>query len=190
MKLIVGLGNPGPTYSNTRHNIGFMVVDSLIQNLQPSNISKKSFEGELYKKGDLLLLKPTTFMNLSGKSVQAVANFYKINLDDILVVHDEIDIPFGAIKLKKGGGSGGHNGLKSIDTMVGKEYNRLRLGVDKPERKEMVAGYVLGRFNPKEESVLDRFVELGSKVAKEWINKPLSELKSLYSRRDGSYLYE
>ncbi len=190
MKLIVGLGNPGPTYSQTRHNIGFMVVDKLIEELNPNTISKKSFEGELFKSKDILLLKPTTFMNLSGKSVQAVANFYKINLDDILVIHDEIDIPFGAIKLKKGGGNGGHNGLKSIDSLITKEYNRLRLGVGKPERKEMVASYVLSKFEPKEQEVLDKFVNLGATIAKEWINKPLDELKSIYSKRDGSWLYE
>jgi len=190
MKLIVGLGNPGPTYSQTRHNIGFMVIDSLIEELNPNNISKKSFEGELYKYKDLLLLKPTTFMNLSGKSVQAVVNFYKINLDDILVIHDEIDIPFGAIKLKKGGGNGGHNGLKSIDSLITKEYNRLRLGVGKPERKEMVASYVLSKFEPKEQEVLDRFIAYSADIAKEWIDKPLNELKSIYSKRDGSWLYE
>jgi len=190
MKLIVGLGNPGPTYSQTRHNIGFMVIDSILNSANFNNISKKSFEGELYKSGNLLLLKPTTFMNLSGKSVQSVASFYKINLDDILVVHDEIDIPFGAIKLKKGGGNGGHNGLKSIDSLIGKEYNRLRMGVDKPERKEMVANYVLGKFNSKEQEVLKKFIDFGAKIAIEWINKPLNELKSFYSKRDDSWLYE
>ena len=190
MKLIVGLGNPGPTYSKNRHNIGFMVIDKLIEELNPNNISKKTFEGELYKSKDLLLLKPTTFMNLSGKSLQAVANFYKINLDDILVIHDEIDIPFGAIKIKKGGGHGGHNGLRSIDLSIGKEYNRLRLGVDKPARKEMVASYVLGNFNQDEEKLLDSFVSYAAKIATKWQDVPLSELKSLYSKRDSQYLKE
>ena len=190
MKLIVGLGNPGPTYSNTRHNIGFMVIDKLLDNLNCIDISKKSFDGKLYKCGDVLLLKPTTFMNLSGKSVQSVANFYKIDLDDILVVHDDIDLPFGALKIKKGGGNGGHNGLKSIDSMIGKEYNRLRLGVDKPPKKEMVASYVLGKFSSKELEVLDKFVDYGAKVAKEWINKPIDKLKSIYPKKDSSYLYE
>lgn len=191
MKLIVGLGNPGSTYSRTRHNIGFMVIDSLIDDLNPNNISKKSFNGELFKYKDLLFLKPTTFMNLSGKSVQAVASFYKIDLDDILVIHDEIDIPFGAIKLKKGGSSGGHNGLKSIDSLIGKEYNRLRLGVDKPPKKKMVASYVLSNFNNKEQEVLEKFVNLGAMVAKEWVNnKPLNKLKSFYSKKNSSYLYE
>ncbi len=188
MKLIVGLGNPGPTYQSTRHNIGFMVIDKLIEELNPNNITKKSFEGELYKSKDLLLLKPTTFMNLSGKSVQSVSHFFKIDLDNILVIHDDIDLSFGALKIKKGGGHGGHNGLRSIDSLLGKEYNRLRLGVDKPSRKEMVANYVLGKFNSDEQKLLDNFIEYASNVASKWQNKPLNELKSLYSKKDSSYL--
>ena len=188
MKLIVGLGNPTPTYSTTRHNIGYMVVDYLIKELNATDISKKSFEGKLYKYKDVLLLKPTTFMNLSGKSVQAVVNFYKIDLDNILVIHDDIDLSFGAVKLKKGGGNGGHNGLKSIDSLISKEYNRLRLGISKPPKKEMVASFVLSSFDTKEQEVLDKFIAYGAKVAKEWIDKPLKELKSIYSKRDSSYL--
>ena len=188
MKLIVGLGNPGPTYSQNRHNIGFMVVDELIKDFNANNISKKNFLGELYKSKDILFLKPTTYMNLSGKSVQAVANFFKIKPEDILVIHDEIDLPFGAVRIKKGGGHGGHNGLKSIDSLITKEYNRLRLGVGKPERKEMVASYVLSDFNSDEQKVLDSFVEYGASVAKAWIDTPLEELKSKYSKKDSSYL--
>ncbi len=188
MKLIVGLGNPGLTYTATRHNIGFMVIDELLKTINSNNISKKSHEGELYKSGDLLLLKPTTFMNLSGKSLQSVKNFYKIDLDDILVIHDEIDLPFGAVRVKNGGGNGGHNGLKSIDSMIGKEYNRLRLGVDKPPRKEMVAGYVLGKFNNEEAKLLDYFIKYGAKVAQSWQDISIDELKSTFSKKDSSYL--
>jgi len=190
MKLIVGLGNPGPTYSQNRHNIGFMVVDELIKDFNANNISKKNFLGELYKSKDILFLKPTTYMNLSGKSVQAVASFFKIKPEDILVIHDEIDLPFGAVRIKKGGGHGGHNGLKSIDSLITKEYNRLRLGVGKPERKEMVASYVLSDFNADEQKVLDSFVEYGASVAKAWIDTPLEELKSKYSKKDSSYLWK
>jgi len=188
MKLIVGLGNPGPTYQNNRHNIGFMVVDKLLQNLPVTNQTNKKFLGELYKSGDLLLLKPATYMNLSGKSVQAVANFYKIKPEDILVIHDEIDLPFGAVRVKKSGGHGGHNGLKSIDSLITKEYNRLRLGVGKPERKEMVPNYVLSDFNKNESGVLENFIDYASTVAKEWLKLPLEELKSKYSKKDSSHL--
>ncbi len=188
MKLIVGLGNPGPTYKNNRHNIGFMVVDKLLQELQTANQTNKKFLGELYKSGDLLLLKPATFMNLSGKSVQAVASFYKINPADILVIHDEIDLPFGAVRIKKGGGNGGHNGLKSIDALITKEYNRLRLGISKPGRKEMVPNYVLSNFNKEEQEQLEKFVNYAAEVAKNWLNMDLIELKSKYSKKDISQI--
>jgi len=188
MKLIVGLGNPGPTYQNNRHNIGFMVVDEILKNSSFNNISSKKFLGELYKKNDLLLLKPTTFMNLSGKSVASVSSFYKIPLENILVIHDDIDLPYGALKIKRGGGHGGHNGLKSIDSFIGKEYNRLRLGVGKPVKKEMVPSYVLSDFNDKEQEVLDKFIEYAAQVALKFFNEPLSKMQSLYSKKDGSYL--
>lgn len=188
MKLIVGLGNPGPTYSHTRHNIGFMVLDRVIADCDAVDISKKSFHGKLFKSKDLLFLKPTTFMNLSGQSVQAVAHFYKIDSSDILVVHDDLDLPFGAVRLKIGGGHGGHNGLRSIDASIGTNYNRLRLGIEKPERKEMVAGYVLSKFNTDERELLGKFLDYSAGVAKAWCNTSLEKLKSLYSQKNGSYL--
>lgn len=188
MKLIVGLGNPGPTYSLTRHNIGFMVVDKLIGDANPADISKKSFHGKLFKSKDLLFLQPTTYMNLSGQSVQAVAHFYKIDCSDILVIHDDLDLPFGALRLKVGGGHGGHNGLRSIDASVGKNYNRLRLGIGKPERKEMVASYVLAKFGTDERELLDKFLEYSTGVARAWYDTPLEKLKSLYSQKTSGYL--
>ncbi len=184
MKLIVGLGNPGPTYSLNRHNIGFLTIDKILEKVTANNISNKKFLGELYKVNNLILLKPNTFMNLSGKSVAEVVKFYKIDLDNILVIHDDIDLPFGAVKLKKGGGHGGHNGLKSIDTLVGKNYNRLRLGVDKPEYKTQVPNYVLSDFNNKEKEELNKFIEYAADVALKFLDRPLIELKSKFSRKD------
>ena len=184
MKLIVGLGNPGPTYSKNRHNIGFLIVDKLIEGFNAIDILNKKFSGELYKKENLLLLKPTTFMNLSGKSVQSVVHFYKINVDDILVIHDEIDLPYGAIRVKKGGGNGGHNGLKSIDSLIGKDYYRLRVGVGRPPKKEMVASYVLSNFSQEEQKSVDKLIEYSAEVAKKWLELPLEELKSKYSKKD------
>ena len=161
MFLIVGLGNPGKEYQNNRHNIGFKVVDSLIQTLGAIKQSSKNFQGELYKSSTLLLLKPSTFMNLSGESVQSVLNFYKIT--DFLVIHDELDLPFGAVKFKFGGGNGGHNGLKSIDSLCGNAYYRIRYGIGKPAIKERVTQWVLGDFSKEEES---KNVELISHCAK------------------------
>ena len=181
MLLIVGLGNPGTQYENTRHNIGFKVIDHLVSDFGANSISKSSFQGELFKAPNLLLLKPTTFMNLSGNSVQAVKNFYKIDIDDIIVIHDDIDLPFSALRFKKGGGHGGHNGLRSIDAMIGKEYNRVRMGVGKPEYKSQVVDYVLGNFSDEEQRVLKGWIAHSAQAVKELKTKTLDEVKSRYS---------
>jgi len=181
MLLIVGLGNPGTQYENTRHNIGFKVIDKLVSDFGANEISKNAFKGELFKSSNLLFLKPTTFMNLSGESVQAVKNFYKIELDDIIVVHDDIDLPFSALRFKKGGGHGGHNGLRSIDAMIGKEYTRVRMGVDKPTHKSQVADYVLHDFSKEENEVLKPWIEHTSSAIKELQKSSLEEVKSKYS---------
>lgn len=181
MLLIVGLGNPGTQYENTRHNIGFKVIDRLISDFGANEISKSSFQGKLFKSSDILLLKPTTFMNLSGNSLQAVKNFYKIELEDIIVIHDDIDLPFSALRFKKGGGHGGHNGLRSIDAMVGKEYNRVRMGVGKPAYKSQVADYVLHDFSKDESDLLDGWIKHTAHAVKELKSKSLDEVKSRYS---------
>ena len=181
MLLIVGLGNPGSKYEHTRHNIGFRVIDRLINSSNAIDISKSSFYGELYKSKETLFLKPTTFMNLSGKSVIAVKNFYKIDIDDIVVVHDDIDLPFSALRFKRGGGHGGHNGLKSIDSAIGKEYIRVRMGVGKPEYKSQVADFVLSDFNQQEESIIDRWIDHTVEAINQLKEKELEEVKSRYS---------
>jgi len=186
MTLYVGLGNPGPTYETTRHNIGFRVIDRLVAETGARNISKSSFEGELHRFGNRFFLKPLTFMNLSGKSVRAVMDFYKIPLEDLVVIHDDIDLPLGTVRYKVGGSSGGHNGLKSIDTLVGREYLRVRLGVGKPERKSQVVSYVLSPFAPEEEPVVEEIVEFVAGVCLRIPALDLNELKSRYSRKAGS----
>ncbi len=181
MLLIVGLGNPGAQYENTRHNIGFKVIDQLVLDFGANSISKGSFQGELFKTSNLLLLKPTTYMNLSGNSVQAVKNFYKIDIDDIVVIHDDIDLPFSALRFKKGGGHGGHNGLRSIDAMIGKEYSRVRMGVGKPEYKSQVVDYVLGNFTDEEQKLLRGWINHTVQAIKEFETKGIDEIKSRYS---------
>jgi PTH1 family peptidyl-tRNA hydrolase len=181
MLLIVGLGNPGKQYENTRHNIGFRVIDKLINDSGAKNVSKSSFQGKLFKSSDTLFLKPTTYMNLSGNSVQTVKNFYKIELENIIVLHDDIDLGFSALRFKNGGGHGGHNGLRSIDAMIGKEYNRVRMGVGKPEHKSQVADYVLSNFTADEEEVLTGWIEHTAHAVKELSSKTLNEVKSRYS---------
>ncbi|MDA1134465.1 MAG: aminoacyl-tRNA hydrolase [Proteobacteria bacterium] len=149
IKLFVGLGNPGEQYVETRHNVGFWWIDFIGQNHKLSLKNSKKYFGEFSKHnedGEVFFLKPSTFMNDSGKSVQALAKFYKIEPEEILVIHDELDIQPGTAKLKLGGGHGGHNGLKSIQTSLGSNnFWRLRIGVGHPGDKSKVIGYVLNK---------------------------------------------
>jgi len=181
MWLIVGLGNPSKEYEYTRHNIGFLTVDYLIDQTEARSLSSSSFHGELFKSSNLLFLKPTTFMNRSGISVQAVKQFYKIELDNIIVIHDDLDLPFGALRFKQGGGSGGHNGLKSIDEMIGRDYMRVRMGIDKPQYKSQVADYVLSPFSKEEHQNLSSWIEKAAKATLELTKHPLNIVSSKYT---------
>ncbi len=158
MKLVTGLGNPGKKYKKNRHNAGFIAIDYLIDKFNASKISSK-FKGELFKSKEYLFLKPATFMNLSGESVKYTKDFYKIDNDNIIVIHDDIDLKTGALKFKKGGGSGGHNGLKSIDSNIGNNYYRIRIGIGRPEKKEEVTNYVLNDFNSDEIKCIEKTFE-------------------------------
>ena len=145
MTLVAGLGNVGREYEGTRHNVGFMLVDLLLQELENSEISKPSFKGQLFKSGQSLFLKPSTFMNSSGESVLAVRDYYKC--ERLIIIHDDIDLNLGVLRFKLGGGNGGHNGLKSIDALCGANYERVRVGIGK---KEPVLNFVLGKFSSAE----------------------------------------
>lgn len=177
--LIVGLGNPGPAYSNNRHNIGFMVLDELVRRNNAQKISSSSFNGELFKFSNHYLLKPLTYMNLSGNSTQAVKNFYKI--DEVVVIHDDLDLPFGAVRFKRGGGHGGHNGLKSTDEKITKEYARVRLGIGKPEHKGEVASYVLSDFNEQESKHLPEWVAHACDAIEHLETNSLEDVSSKFS---------
>ena len=151
MTLIAGLGNIGKEYENTRHNVGFMLIDLILKDGGYSDVSSAKFQGELHKNGSLLLLKPSTYMNSSGKSLKAVNDFYKPNR--IIVIHDDLDIAFGAMRFKNGGSSGGHNGIKSIDSLIGNNYDRVRIGIGRSDKS--VIDYVLGKFDSSELEKLD-----------------------------------
>ena len=149
MRLIVGLGNPGLRYAKNRHNVGFVAVDAVARR-HGFPAFRDRFKGEL-SEGQLggekrLLLKPQTFMNASGEAVLAAASFYKIPPSEIVVIHDELDLRPGKLRVKKGGGSAGHNGLRSIDALLGSDYWRVRIGVGHPGVKELVLPYVLQNF--------------------------------------------
>lgn len=159
MILIVGLGNPGAEYAETRHNVGFMAVDYIADKYRFSSFKVK-FDG-LVAEGTIegekvLLLKPQTFMNLSGNSVVKAALFYKILPQNIIVIHDDMDLQPGQIKAKTGGGTGGHNGLKSIDSHITPNYHRVRIGVGHPQgRGDEVVNHVLSRFSKSDRKILD-----------------------------------
>jgi len=185
MWLIVGLGNPGAKYEYTRHNIGFLTLDRLVGLTEAHPLSSSSFHGSLFKSTSrILFLKPDTFMNRSGVAVQAVKQFYKIDLDHIIVIHDDLDLPFGAVRFKQGGGHGWHNGLKSIDAMVGKEYIRVRMGIGKPVYKSQVVDYVIGRFTPEEMKQLPPWIDHAARAALELTRHPVDKVASLYSVRN------
>ena len=153
MYLFVGLGNPGPQYENNRHNIGFMAIDEIIRSYGFS--AEKPKYGGAASEGfidthKIICFKPLTFMNKSGIPTSQIANFYKIHLENVFVFHDDLDLAPGKIRVKRGGGAGGHNGLKSIDSHMGKDYWRVRLGIDHPGHKDRVSGYVLQNFSKAE----------------------------------------
>lgn len=154
MTLVAGLGNVGVQYELTRHNVGFMLVDLLLKELPNSQISGAKFKGELFKTEFGLFLKPSTFMNSSGTSVFAVSEYFKCGR--LIVIHDDIDLNLGALRFKKGGGNGGHNGLKSIDALCGSDYERVRVGVGKGAN---VLSYVLGKFSSDELTALAPILE-------------------------------
>ena len=159
LRAVVGLGNPGADHARTRHTAGFWFVDRLAQVVGATFRTESRFRGELarghYADSDLLLLKPSTFMNLSGEAVQPLAAFYKLAPSEILVVHDELDLPAGTARLKRGGGHGGHNGLRSLHQHLGPDYLRLRIGIGHPGHRDRVLGYVLGRPSADDEANID-----------------------------------
>lgn len=159
-RLVVGLGNPGPDYEQTRHNLGFWFVDRLAQALKVNLAVEGKFFGWAGRSGSLWLLKPTTFMNRSGQSVAALARFYKIAPEEILVVHDELDLPPGGIRIKQGGGNGGHNGLKDIQAQLGSpNFWRLRLGIGHPGDRNEVINFVLKAPRREESDEIDRAMD-------------------------------
>ncbi len=162
--LVVGLGNIGQEYQKTRHNVGFLAVDSLLNYYKASWNKKNRLHAEIANiinnKINLILAKPMTYMNLSGKAVQAICCYYQIKPQNIFVLHDDIDLPTGRIKYKLGGGNGGHNGLKSLDQSIGKDYHRIRIGVGRPVNNIDVSDYVLAPFAKDECDLISRSIEV------------------------------
>ena len=163
LKLVVGLGNPGAEYARTRHNAGFWYVDELARTAGGSWRRESRYQCELTRVKvaghELWLMKPQTFMNKSGAAVQALAAFYRIAPAEMLVVHDEIDLPPGVVRLKEGGGHGGHNGVRDVIAQLGPDFWRLRIGVGHPGAKDQVIDAVLDRATPDEQPLIDAALE-------------------------------
>lgn len=164
--LLIGLGNPGKDYAGNRHNIGFMAVDEIAENYGFSKPTKK-FGGAICEgsidKHKVYLFRPLGYMNTSGAPSGEVASFYKIPPERIIAIHDELDLPLGKLRVKHGGGNGGHNGLKSLDAHLGKDYWRIRLGIGHPGDKDLVSDYVLSDFKKAEWPVVEQFIEAVTK---------------------------
>ena len=187
IKLIVGLGNPGDKYTDTRHNAGEWLIERLARRFNVSLNPESKFFGKsartLVNGKEVRLLVPTTFMNLSGKAVGALASFYRIKPEEILVIHDELDLLPGIAKLKQGGGHGGHNGLKDIVTQLGNNnFYRLRIGIGHPGHRDLVAGYVLNKPSPADrnalEKVLDEATDCVEMIFKDGMVKATNRLNS------------
>lgn len=178
--LIVGLGNPGPQYDQTRHNAGFWYVDELARQFNGQFKFDKKYNAELctilISNQKVTLLKPMTFMNLSGQSVAGYANFYKIPVEQILVAHDELDFEPGKIKLKKGGGHGGHNGLRDIVAKLGnKDFMRLRIGIGHPGHSSQVSNYVLSKPHPDDQISIEHTIDSALKITTDLVNGELQK---------------
>lgn len=185
MKLIVGLGNPGAQYEFTRHNIGFMVIDA-IADFWRYPVNKLSHQGHWvkanYKGSEVILLKPQTFMNLSGQSVRSIMHYYKINPSDILVIYDDLDLPLGQIRLREKGSSGGHNGMKSIiENLQTEEFKRLRIGIDKNPLID-AADYVLGRFPVEVKATLQEVIHKSRDAAIQFVDQPFPQVMNRFNR--------
>lgn len=186
-KLIVGLGNPGPKYLWTRHNAGFIVLDRF-SGLAGIGVTRKSFSG-LYGEGNyrghrLLLLKPQTFMNLSGRAVAEALRFHKLTPADLIVIHDDLDIPFGSLKVKEGGGHGGHNGLRSLAQELGDNgYLRIRIGIGRPAHGD-VTGYVLQNFTPQEMQGVPHLVDGAVDALEMLLTEGVAKTMSLFNNKE------
>ncbi len=181
MYLIAGLGNPGDKYTKTRHNVGFLVIDEITKNLQTSNINNSNFQAIVQKSSTKLFVKPQTFMNLSGESILSIVEYYNIPNENIIIVHDDLDLPFGTVKFKIDGGHGGHNGLRSIDSHIGKDYIRVRIGIGKPTNKKDVADFVLSNFTKEEFELLDNIISHTIKAVDALQKLSLNEVKSTFT---------
>jgi PTH1 family peptidyl-tRNA hydrolase len=188
MYLIIGLGNPGSRYQYTRHNIGFMVLEKIAARWEV-DLKQKSFDA-LWNRGkiagiNVLLAMPQTYMNLSGNAVRKLLAYFKVDINNLIVIHDDLDLPFGSIRLKTGGGDAGHKGLKSITTCLGSaDFMRIRMGIGKPSDKFSVEDYVLERFGHEESALLQEVIQIAAKAAADIIESGMQQAMAKYHTKN------
>jgi PTH1 family peptidyl-tRNA hydrolase len=185
MKLIVGRGTPGREYELTRHNLGFMAIDELAKRWNIS-LNEQKFKGVFgagFVNGEkVILLKPLTYMNLSGESIRPLMDYYKIDVEDFVVLYDDLDIPVGKLRLRMKGSAGGHNGVKSTISHLGtQEFQRIRMGIDRPKNGMKVVDYVLGRFTSEEIPDVGHSIEKAADACEEWLNKPFLQIMNTFN---------
>jgi len=185
MKIVVGLGNPGSQYSTTRHNVGFMTADLLAARWEVDNWKNK-FDGLVAEYRDIdtvLIIKPQTYMNLSGAAVMAVVNWYKVAVEDVIVIYDDLDLPAGKLRLRTKGGSGGHRGIESILVELGKDdFTRVRIGIGRPPQYMATADYVLGRFSPEEIPVIEPSLKRAANAVEAILKVGLAKAANEYNK--------
>jgi PTH1 family peptidyl-tRNA hydrolase len=186
MHLIVGLGNPGADYAKTRHNAGFLLVEKLAAQWKASWASERKFQARIAKAGcggaKVVLCEPQTFMNLSGESVGSLVKFYQLPLEKVLIVVDDADLPLGEIRLRPGGGSGGHHGLESVTQHLGsREYARLRIGIGRRAGAREITNHVLGRFDAGENELLEKVLNRAAGQIECWLENGLQKAMSQFN---------
>lgn len=186
MHLIVGLGNPGAEYARTRHNAGFLVVEELARRAKAGWNLEKKFSARVAKREvaarKVLLAEPQTFMNLSGDAVAALLSFYRVPLAQLLVVADDADLPFGEIRLKPKGSSGGHHGLESIEQHVGsREFARLKVGIGRKDGRREITGHVLGKFSTDETGLLEKVLQRAADQAESWVAEGIEKAMNRFN---------
>ena len=186
MKIVVGLGNPGARYKDTRHNIGFQVLDELARRWR-SETWKRRFEAEVSEHragGPVLLVKPQTFMNLSGEAVREAAKFYKVDPQDIIAIHDDLDLPAGRLRIRERGGAGGHKGIQSMIVQLGTDaFVRVKFGIGRPPAEWDTADYVLGRFSPEEQPSISQTIGLAADAVEAILAEGTSAAMNRFNRQ-------
>ncbi|MYL35951.1 aminoacyl-tRNA hydrolase [Pontibacillus yanchengensis] len=186
MKCIIGLGNPGPKYENTRHNVGFMVIDELVRR-HNWKLDKEKYKAqytvEHVGSEKVLLIKPLTYMNLSGEAIRPLMDYYNLSIDDIVIIYDDLDLPPGKIRLRKKGGHGGHNGIRStIDHLGTKEFPRLRFGIGRPNGPMPVPDYVLGTFQKENIPTIKESIERAADACDSWMENSFAEVMNEFNQ--------